>query len=204
MGYYKKVTDDVTVYTTQQMKAQFSNTSFPAGEIPENAFAQLGIEAVELAPYPTYDPELEYPVLDGCEKILNIWYTKWRIVEIQFDPLTVEANKKYELSELRYEKESAGVSIWGKQIDTDKVSQAMLVTTLFNLEHNFVSIAEWKTREGKWITCTLQELTQIADLVAKHVQSCFVKEQQLLAKFTALATTRERVKFNLRNEWDLL
>ena len=85
--------------------------------------------------------------------------------------------KKQQLAELRYVKETSGITINGNFITTDRNSQAK-ITGAYNATQISGDSLNWKTDNG-WVTLTPEEVKNIALTVFNHVQACFNREEEL-------------------------
>lgn len=83
-----------------------------------------------------------------------------------------------ELAALRYNKETAGITVNGSEILTDRESQAMLSGAYCACLIDPARIIDFKGANG-WIQLSASEITIIAAAVADHVQACFTRENEL-------------------------
>lgn len=107
--------------------------------------------------------------------------------EPTFDEL--KALKKQQIASARYEAEIAGTVVDGVTIDTGRDSQALITGAALAamLDENYS--LNWKTTSG-FIHLTAPEIIAVAQAVRAHVQACFDKEGELVARINA-ATTKE-------------
>lgn len=82
------------------------------------------------------------------------------------------------LSDLRKEKESAGIVFNGVAIDTTPVDQLRINSVLDAFERGFVTEVAFKSASGP-IMVDKPAITAIAQAVTAHVQACFLREAQL-------------------------
>lgn len=100
-------------------------------------------------------------------------------------PADVLADKLAELAALRYEKETAGITVAGASIKTDRESQATLASAYTSMKNGLLAQVDWKASNG-WVTVTLAQLEPIAQAVAAHVQACFSRERALASALQAI------------------
>ena len=108
--------------------------------------------------------------------------------EPTFDEL--KAQKKQEIAAARYEREIAGTSLNGVQIDTGRDSQALITGAALAamLDENYS--LNWKTSAG-FIHLTAPEIIAVAQAVRAHVQACFDRESELVALVDAAETPED-------------
>lgn len=100
-------------------------------------------------------------------------------------PADVFADKLAQLAALRYEKETAGITIAGATIKTDRESQATVASAYTSMKNGLLAQVDWKAANG-WVTITLAQLEPIAQAVAAHVQACFSRERELTNTLQAI------------------
>jgi hypothetical protein len=108
---------------------------------------------------------------------------------------TLESAKAKKLSEIavwRFGRETAGVTLNGASIRTDRESQAQLTGAYTSLKNGFLTSVNWKDANGQWVALSLAQIEPIAIAVAQHVQACFDAEM-VLAQQVAAAQTIEAV-----------
>lgn len=93
-------------------------------------------------------------------------------------PADVFADKLAQLAALRFEKETAGITVAGTEIKTDRESQAALAATYVSMKNGLLQTVRWKGR-GRWVTMTPAQIEPTARAVAEHVQACFAREAEL-------------------------
>lgn len=111
-------------------------------------------------------------------------------------PTTVADAKKRKLAELaewRYKRETAGVTMGGARIKTDRESQATITGAFLSMSQGLIQSVDWKASNNQWVQLGLVEITAIAQAVSAHVQSCFTLERQY-AELVANANTIEAVQ----------
>ncbi len=83
----------------------------------------------------------------------------------------------------RYQHETAGISVDGVSIDTNRDSQALITAAALSAVMDPTYLCVWKALSGP-VTLTAAQIINIATAIRAHVQACFDRECQLL---TALA-----------------
>lgn len=89
-------------------------------------------------------------------------------------------NKRDEITNKRYEAETAGIEIFGNKIATDRESQALITGAALQATVDKDYTCQWKTQSG-FVTLTAEQILGIAQAVRAHVQACFNREAELLA-----------------------
>lgn len=102
----------------------------------------------------------------------------------------VRAQKRREISDARYHHETAGVKLQGMNIATDRESQSLITGAALQATVDSSYSCQWKT-QGGFVTLTSAQILGIAQAVRAHVQSCFDKEAELLAKIDKAKTKEE-------------
>lgn len=100
-------------------------------------------------------------------------------------PADVLADKLAQLAAYRYEKETAGITVNGTQIKTDRESQGAIASSYLSLKDGILNGVRWKGKNG-WVSLTLPQARGIAQAVAEHVQACFQRESELTDALLAI------------------
>jgi hypothetical protein len=80
----------------------------------------------------------------------------------------------------RYAVETAGITIGGSTIATDRESQAMITGAYNYLQANPAESVQFKTKNG-FVDLDATAMTVIATAVGAHVQACFAREAAVAA-----------------------
>lgn len=131
---------------------------------------------------------------DFYEQVMAIWGDTPTVPdevtpEPTFDEL--KAQKKAAIAAARYESEIAGTTVNGILIDTGRDSQALITGAALAAVIDGSYSLNWKTSSG-FIHLTAPEIIAVAQAVRAHVQACFDKEGELVARINA-ATTKEEL-----------
>lgn len=105
------------------------------------------------------------------------------------------------LAEHRYGVETAGISVGGAQIKTDRESQAQLSAAYTSLKSGLIPNTDWKAANG-FQTVTLAEIEPIAAAVAGHVRACFAAERAITARLERLGTAGDLAAFDIPAEFN--
>lgn len=92
---------------------------------------------------------------------------------------TAKAKKLAEIAAWRYGVETAGVTLGGATLRTDRESQSQITSAYTSLKNGLLTSVNWKSADGQWVALTLAQIEPIATAVAQHVQSCFNAEMAL-------------------------
>ncbi len=165
------------------------------GEAPALAAAK-GLRWVPAVP-PAYDPATQrapravLPVQGGA-------------VSYTVDAIPIEelrAAKLAKLAAIRYARETAGISVAGAQIRTDRESQYTLAGALLAIQQGLVpGPIDWKAASG-WVQVSSAQLAAIAQAVASHVQACFSRERALAEQLAAAADIAAVNAIDLETGW---
>ncbi len=98
-------------------------------------------------------------------------------------------------AERRYAAETAGITVAGVAVATDRQSQAMIAGAVAYLGASGAPSLRFKAAQG-FVTLAPADLTAIAVAVGAHVQACFAAEDRLAADIAAVppaVTTRAAI-----------
>lgn len=128
--------------------------------------------------------------------------------EAEWDAREAEANslsahqqrKRDELASIRYQHETAGITLNGATIETDRESQALITGAWSFSQLNPNVLIDWKAESG-WIQIDAATIAGIAGAVACHVQDCFSNERVLSEAITAAETVADVQAIDLNTGW---
>ncbi len=109
--------------------------------------------------------------------------------------------KLAELAALRYEKETAGITLNGASIETDRASQALITGAWSISQINPAVLIDWKTATGDWVQIDAATIAGIAGAVAGHVQACFSAERVHAEAIAALETAEDVAAYDITVGW---
>ena len=93
----------------------------------------------------------------------------------------------------RWQAETAGTTVSGMPLDTDRDSQALItgaaLAAMLDPEYSI----QWKT-QGGFVELDAQQIIAVASAVRAHVQACFDREAELLAELDAGTLTPEMLE----------
>lgn len=113
---------------------------------------------------------------------------------------TVKQQKLSALAALRYQHETAGITLNGMTIETDRQSQALITGAWSFSQLNPAVLIDWKAESG-WIQIDAATISAIAGAVATHVQACFSNERIHAEAIAALATCEAVTNYDLTTGW---
>jgi hypothetical protein len=100
-------------------------------------------------------------------------------------------------SRARYLKESAGITVDGNPIATDRDAQSrILAAHMLALVADPATIFHWKKRDGSFAQLTPLQVIAIAKAVAAHVETCFDAEARINAAIMANPLSMTEVKID--------
>lgn len=114
---------------------------------------------------------------------------RYTVADMDLD--SFKAAKKADIAAARYSAETGGIAVNGALIATDREAQAQLNGALAALGNSFVETINWKNADGTWSELTADVVKEVGALVARHVQSCFTREQELCDQVATAATVEE-------------
>ena len=123
----------------------------------------------------------------------------WLISQI----VTLEDTKQRKLSELaalRFQKETAGITLNGSVIRTDRESQGMVTGAYCTSLLNPAVLINFKGANG-WIQIDATEIAGISSAVSSYVQSCFTNEKVLTLLIEAATTVSDVQAIDLTTGW---
>jgi hypothetical protein len=102
----------------------------------------------------------------------------------------LKAQKRAAIAAARYSTETAGTTVNGITIDTERDSQALITgaAVAAMLDDNYS--LNWKTDAG-FIHLSAPEIIAVAQSVRAHVQACFDREAELCALVDAAETKED-------------
>ena len=119
----------------------------------------------------------------------------------QLIPFAQQKERKLsDLAALRYQHETAGITLSGMQIETDRQSQALITGAWSFAQLNPAVLIDWKGVNG-WIQIDAATVNVIAGAVATHVQACFSNERLHAEAINALATSEEVADYDMTAGW---
>jgi hypothetical protein len=119
---------------------------------------------------------------------MSIDWTKVITAEDKF--AKAKEAKKAEIAQARYNAETAGVTINGVSIKTDRESQGLITGAALKAMQDSTYTCKWKGIDG-FVELTAPQIIAIADAVRQHVQSCFDHEAELQPLIEAATTEAE-------------
>jgi len=112
----------------------------------------------------------------------------------------VKAQRLNELAAYRFTKETAGITLNGMTIETDRQSQALITGAWSISQINPAVLINWKGVNG-WIQIDAAMIGGIAMAVATHVQACFSRERVHAEAIAALETSAAVNEYDMTTDW---
>lgn len=85
------------------------------------------------------------------------------------------------IASARYDHETAGTTVSGVAVFTDRTTQMKLTGAAIRAERDPSYSVEWKQSDGTYVELNATQLIAIADAVGDYVQACYSREAVLLA-----------------------
>jgi len=126
--------------------------------------------------YQGFEPD--EPLSEAQEQAIAAFFAPYSLAEAKADTLA-------KLASSRYEAETAGITVNGATIATDRTSQALITGAALKATQDGTYTCQWKTAQG-FVTLTAAQIIAIADAVRDHVQGCFDAEATLAGQVEAI------------------
>lgn len=98
--------------------------------------------------------------------------------------------KLLEIAQGRWQAETAGITVNGLEIKTDRESQALITGAALQALQDPAYTCNWKTESG-FVTLTAEQIQAVAVAVRQHVQACFDREAGLIRQIKNATTQAE-------------
>jgi len=185
---------DATQYSLPQIRK-----AHPQVSIPEGAdLTDLGYYLIETVEPPTVTVNQRLTQGEPEEYAPGHWRETWIVTDI---PLSeAKANRSNDLASLRYQHETAGITLSGMTIETDRESQALITGAYCTSLLNPAVMIDWKGVNG-WTQIDAATIAGIAASVSIHVQACFSKERVLSEALDAAETVEGVQAIDLTTGW---
>jgi hypothetical protein len=122
------------------------------------------------------------------------------VTDAWFDPRTLEQHKdalRAELAQRRWEVETGGITMPnGMRVLTGRADRDNITSLILTSEAAGIDAVDFKAASG-WVQLTLQEVREIAQAIAVHVQACFSAERAVNSAIDAIQTLAEVDAFEL-------
>jgi len=119
---------------------------------------------------------------------MTIDYSKLITKEDKFNK--AKEAKFQEIAQSRYTAETAGITVSGVKIKTDRESQALITGAALQALQDPTYTCNWKTENG-FVTLTAEQIQAVAVAVRQHVQACFDREAVLIEQIKNATTQAE-------------
>lgn len=120
----------------------------------------------------------------------------------------LKTQKKAAVAKKRYEIETAGITVAGSRIKTDRESRATLTDTWVRVQQAPTVLIDWKGENG-WVQLDKAAVESTCDAVGAHVQACFTAERAHHVAIDALAadpatTGADMDAYDINTGWPVL
>ena len=142
---------------------------------------------------------------DGWDESLRDaaeWVNGAIVINPEIQLSRMKSAKIDELSALRYQHETAGITLNGMTIETDRQSQSLITGAWSISQINPAILIDWKGANG-WVQIDAATITAIAGAVAAHVQSCFSAERIHAEAIDSLETEEDIGQYDLTTGWPI-
>ncbi|QNK70246.1 DUF4376 domain-containing protein [Variovorax sp. PAMC26660] len=76
----------------------------------------------------------------------------------------------------RWQCETGGITLTGIRVLTGKSDQDRIASVIVNAQTSGIQSVDFKADSG-WVTLSIEQITEVASAVARHVQACFTAER---------------------------
>jgi len=185
---------DSIQYTTSQIRKLNPQVSIPDGA----DLTDIGYFTIEPVAAPIHNPGERVTAGDPEEYAPGQWRETWIVTAIPLAEL--RQTKLAELAALRYQHETAGITLSGMTIETDRQSQALITGAWSFAQLNPAVLIDWKGTNG-WVQIDAATISAIANAVATYVQACFSNERVLSTAIAAATTIEALNAIDLTAGW---
>lgn len=113
----------------------------------------------------------------------------------------IRIQKKRQVTNLRYEKETQPITVGGKLLNMDRVSQAMLGNAVAYLMLDPSARIDWKNDDGSWTSKDQSEVNAMGLAAGRRVQSMFSAERAHHDALNAISTLSAMSAYNINAGW---
>lgn len=107
-----------------------------------------------------------------------------------------------ELASIRFQRETAGITVNGSTICTDRESQATLTGAWVAVQINPNILIDWKAETG-WVQIDKATVEALSAAVGSYVQGCFTAEKNHAAAIAALTSIADVETYDITQGWPL-
>lgn len=122
------------------------------------------------------------------------------VADTWVDARTLEQHKdalRAELAQRRWEVETGGITMPnGMRVLTGRADRDNITSLILTAEAAGIDTVDFKAASG-WVHLTLQEVREVAQAIAVHVQACFSAERAANSAIDALQTLAEVAAFDV-------
>lgn len=158
----------------REFRLAFPNTSFGMldNEPERNACGLFTIDET----IPEGNNIYGYYERGGVEEVAGKYVRQWN--SVSHSPEVIRLNLKQAVTNKRWEVETSGLELpGGGRVATGTADQNRISNVITNATNAGLTTVDFKSETG-WVTLTLQEIQDIATMIAMHVQTCFSVERQ--------------------------
>lgn len=110
-------------------------------------------------------------------------------------PVLTKADLLALLADLRWRKETGGITVGGMFVATDDRSKLLLQGARTAADADPDHVEGWKTSNGEWVDLDASTIIALSNAVRSHVSACFALERDIATQIEAeTITTREQVE----------
>lgn len=172
------------------------------------ATSESALNLEQLKKLSIYPVEYKYPAVPDTylmvpDKLTKVNDHYERAFKLKDAPLEVAKNQLIsKVADLRWQTETGGIDFYGNRISTDRQSQAMITQTVAGI--NLVNTADpdkitsvkFKSDSG-FVELTPEQIAAIGIAVTLHVEKCYTREAELVAKIKAATSLKKLRAINI-------
>ncbi len=167
-----------------------------AAVLSEDELADFGLYAIaDAAPAPAGTRIVATVLADDAGR------PRWTHQTAVIPLAEAQAERLAALAERRWQAETAGITVAGIPVSTDRESQGLITGAALAATLDGDYAVTWKTPGGAFVTLTAPQILAVAQGVRAHVQACFDREAVLAAVIAAAADLAALDAVDIESEW---
>ncbi|AVT13507.1 MULTISPECIES: DUF4376 domain-containing protein [Paracidovorax] len=165
-----------------------------------------GYAFVHPAAPPAHNPATQRVEETAPRRNGEVWVQCWRVVSLQEKEASgllamEQARLNAAVTARRWDVETSGITLpGGLRIETARADQDAITRVLVNAEAAGITEVRFKAASG-WVELSLEQLRQIANAVALHVQACYDAEHAHHAAIHGLTTLAQALAYDIHGGW---
>lgn len=157
------------------------------------------IECDETGPLPERCTSVPPP--DAVPGFRTVWRGAWvQEPETTPDLVVLKANLSAQVTALRWQHETGGLTLGGVHVATGLADQNRIASVLSAMQVAQLDGVDFKAESG-WVYLTAAELQAVAAAITAHVQACFTAERAHHEAIDALSDVAAAQEYDINTGW---